>query len=103
MKIQELKRCEMIRLMYKTEMKEMPKNCYDCWVLCDLPYEDADCEPIFDKEYLDKRHKDCPLVEIKGEIELLDSLHEKILKSSFAEKVTEREIDALVEAKKMYQ
>ena len=31
----------------------------------------------------------------------LDSLHEKILQSSLAEKVTEKEIDALVEAKKM--
>lgn len=30
---------------------------------------------------------------------LLDSLHEKILKSKFAEEVTEAEIDALVKAK----
>ena len=30
---------------------------------------------------------------------LLDSLHEKILKSKFSEEVTEAEIDALVEAK----
>lgn len=30
---------------------------------------------------------------------LLDSLHKKILKSKFAEEVTEAEIDALVEAK----
>jgi hypothetical protein len=31
----------------------------------------------------------------------LDSLHEKILKSKFAEEVTEEEIEALVKAKKI--
>ena len=31
--------------------------------------------------------------------ELLDSLHQKILKSRFAEEVTEQEIEALIEAK----
>ena len=51
----------------KTEMKEMPKNCGECLVLCDLPCKNYDCELIVKEEYFDKRHKDCPLVEvIKG-------------------------------------
>lgn len=35
--------------------------------------------------------------------ELLDSLHQKILKSTFAEEVTESEIIALIKAKEIFK
>lgn len=35
--------------------------------------------------------------------ELLDSLHQKILKSTFAEEVTEAEIIALIKAKEIFK
>ena len=53
----------------KTEMKEMPKNCIEYWVLCELPCacENNDCENIVKEEYYSKRHNNCPLIEvIKG-------------------------------------
>lgn len=53
----------------KTKMKEMPKNCRDCWVICELPYEyvkELLCERV-KEEYTCKRHEDCPLVEIREE------------------------------------
>ena len=87
------------RLQEEVLEKEFSEWCHDC------------------KEY-DKEKHHCPrwckvirttVEEIKGnldvpdinvgDIELLDSLHEKILKSKFAEEVTEAEIDALVKAK----
>ena len=49
----------------KTEMKDMPKNCSECWVLCELPCENNDTESIVKEEYFHKRHKDCMLIEIK--------------------------------------
>ena len=48
----------------KTEMREMPKNCGECWVLCALPCENNDCENIVKEEYFSKRHKECPLIEV---------------------------------------
>lgn len=48
----------------KTEMKEMPKNCSECWVLCEFPCENNDYENIVKEEYFSKRHKDCPLIEV---------------------------------------
>ena len=51
----------------KTEMKEMPKNCSECWVLCGLPCENNNYENIVKEEYCNNRHEDCPLMEvIKG-------------------------------------
>ena len=51
----------------KTEMKEMPQNCGECWVLCELPCKDCDCELIVKEEYFNKRHENCPLVETEYE------------------------------------
>ena len=48
----------------KTEMKDMPKNCIECWAFCELPCVNTNCESIVKEEYYDKRHEDCPLIEI---------------------------------------
>ena len=51
----------------KTAMKEMPKNCKDCWVICSLPYENNNGIEHIKQEYCNQRHEDCTLVEIKEE------------------------------------
>ena len=49
----------------ETMMKEMPKNCKECWLICDLVnvHDDEDDYEV-DKYYYNKRHEDCPLIEI---------------------------------------
>ncbi len=51
-------------IVYKTSMKEIPKNCKDCpCAFCHLPLKQNKYEPTIKKEYEKKRHKECPLVE----------------------------------------
>lgn len=52
----------------KTEMKEMPKNCSECWVLCEFPCENNGYENIVKEEFFSKRHKNCPLIEVTKEL-----------------------------------
>ena len=37
-------------IFIKTEMKNMPKNCSECWVLCELPCVNNDCENIIKED-----------------------------------------------------
>ena len=49
----------------KTGMVEMPKNCKECWVICNLVnVNDNEGDYETDKDYFNKRHEDCPLVEV---------------------------------------
>lgn len=52
----------------KTEMKEMPKNCSECWVLCEFPCENNGYENIVKEEFFSKRHKNYPLIEVTKEL-----------------------------------
>lgn len=52
-------------LVYKLEaMDKMPESCKDCKAyFCSLPLKRG--KPEIKKEYLDKRHKNCPLMEVE--------------------------------------
>lgn len=51
-------------ILYDTGMKEMPKSCAVCnCSQCKLPNKRRLNEEVIKKEYFEKRHKDCPLVE----------------------------------------
>ena len=58
-------------IYYRTNKKEMPKSCRECQLpMCYLPQKQDSHGNIKDeikKQYLDKRHKECPLVEIDSE------------------------------------
>ena len=62
----------MSSIYYKTHMKEMPKNCAECeanW-FCHLPRDIGTTEGK--PEYRDKRHKNCPLVEDKNPVKIMN-------------------------------
>lgn len=52
-------------ILRKTRLVQLPGNCLDCdnndW--CSLPGKTKVCKP-----YWTKRHKDCPLIEVPGEL-----------------------------------
>lgn len=54
----------MAKIYYDTGMKELPKNCLECkMVSCNLPIM-KNKPDVVKKPYLNKRHKECPLVEV---------------------------------------
>ena len=60
---------KMGKIVSKTSMNEMPKNCLDCkQVFCKLPLKRR-TEYAMLKKYENKRHAECPLVEIELEDE----------------------------------
>ena len=62
----------MSSIYYKTHMKEMPKNCAECesnW-FCHLPRDIGTTEGK--PEYSKKRHKNCPLVEDKNPVKIMN-------------------------------
>ena len=47
----------------KTKLKSIPDSCQGCdFPECSLPLKSG--KPEIMKAYMDKRHKDCPLIEI---------------------------------------
>lgn len=58
-------------MIYRTTgMTKMPSNCLDCKeCMCWLPYTKGLKDRIL-KPYLNKRHPNCPLIEIKNESEV---------------------------------
>lgn len=56
-------------LVYKIEtMNKIPDTCKDCKVqFCHLPLKGGKLDAELKKEYLIKRHKKCPLMEIEIE------------------------------------
>lgn len=54
-------------LVYKLDaMDKMPESCKDCKAyFCSLPLKRG--KPEIKKEYLTKRHKNCPLMEVEHE------------------------------------
>lgn len=54
----------MNKVYYDTGMTELPSNCVECkMVLCTIPTKKSRPEEI-KKEYVTKRPKSCPLVEV---------------------------------------
>lgn len=54
-----------MNLYYKLNMEKMPENCKECKVqFCSLPLKKNKYEPEIKKEYMTKRHKQCPLIAI---------------------------------------
>ena len=54
----------MNKVYYDTGMTELPSNCVECkMVLCNIPTKKSRPEEI-KKEYVTKRPKSCPLVEV---------------------------------------
>lgn len=59
----------MIMIVVKTKLDAIPENCLECPVrnysncCCDLPYKRGNME--LSKLYKNKRHKDCPLMEVE--------------------------------------
>lgn len=55
-------------IVYKTNLTEIPKNCKDCKCFdCALAQKRTRLGNVtadIDEKYYDKRHKDCPLLEI---------------------------------------
>ena len=61
----------------KTPLKEMPNNCKDCNVICDLPYRVANGYAEYvDSEYINKKHAECNLIEVDYIETLKDALRE---------------------------
>lgn len=53
-------------LYYIVDMDKMPESCNQCKLhFCSLPLKKSKYEPEIKKEYTTKRHKECPLKEIK--------------------------------------
>lgn len=51
-------------IVYVTSMEDIPKNYNECKMeMCRLPLKENGYELL--KKYLAKRHKDCPLMEMK--------------------------------------
>ena len=51
-------------IVAKTDLEKIPENCWKCEYLgCSLPCKARQPEQM-KKAYRDKRHKDCPLVEV---------------------------------------
>lgn len=62
----------MSAIYYKTHMEEMPKNCVECesnW-FCHLTRDIGTTEAK--PEYREKRHKNCPLVEEKNPVKIMN-------------------------------
>ena len=58
------------KIAYLTNLREIPENCLDCDVIgCWLPLKKSrsGITDIVKKEFLTKRHKECPLFEVKEE------------------------------------
>lgn len=52
-------------IIWKTDLKELPTSCLHCNMYhCGLGSSKADISKI-KKAYTEKRHKDCPLVEVE--------------------------------------
>lgn len=62
----------MSAIYFKTYMKEMPKNCAECEsrMYCHLPRDIGTTEGT--PEYREKRHKNCPLIEDKNPIKIMN-------------------------------
>lgn len=62
----------MSAIYYKTHMEEMPKNCANCELMmyCHLPRDIGTTEGK--PEYREKRHKNCPLVEEKNPVKIMN-------------------------------
>lgn len=62
----------MSAIYYKTHMEEMPKNCAGCEsrMYCHLPRDIGTTEGK--PEYREKRHKNCPLVEEKNPVKIMN-------------------------------
>lgn len=62
----------MSAIYYKTQMEEMPKNCAECEsrMYCHLPRDIGTTESK--PEYSKKRHKNCPLVEEKNPVKIMN-------------------------------
>ena len=62
----------MSAIYFKTHMKEMPKNCAECEsrMYCHLPQDIGTTEGK--PEYSKKRHKNCPLVEDKNPVKIMN-------------------------------
>ena len=62
----------MSAIYYKTHMEEMPKNCAECEsrMYCHLPRDIGTTEGK--PEYREKRHKNCPLVEDKNPVKIMN-------------------------------
>lgn len=58
----------------KTTMKKMPKNCKECSIICKLPCENHDSNEPVKEEYYNKRHKDCPLIEMVPKEKLIQTI-----------------------------
>ena len=62
----------MSSIYYKTHMEEMPKNCVSCELVtyCFLSkdFNTTEMKP----EYREKRHKNCPLVEDKNPVKIMN-------------------------------
>lgn len=57
---------ESMSLYYKVDMEKLPENCNECtFHFCRLPLKNNKYEPELKKEYMTKRHKECPLKEIE--------------------------------------
>ena len=51
-------------IVAKTNLKEIPENCWACgYYGCTLPCQVRN-KDLLKKAYKDKRHKDCPLMEV---------------------------------------
>lgn len=50
-------------IVAKTNLKEIPENCWNCDYGCSLPLYARNRERL-KMAYKDKRHKDCPLREV---------------------------------------
>lgn len=54
-------------ILYPTKMENLPNSCLDChceW--CSLPLQKRRNDVRLKKEYLSKRHKECPLIAIQN-------------------------------------
>ena len=62
----------MSAIYYKTHMEEMPKSCSECEsrMYCHLPRDIGTTEGK--PEYSKKRHKNCPLVEEKNPVKIMN-------------------------------
>ena len=62
----------MSAIYYKTHMEEMPKSCAECEsrMCCHFPRDIGTTEGR--PEYREKRHKNCPLVEDKNPVKIMN-------------------------------
>ena len=50
-------------IMLLPNIKEMPKTCVDCPIVCRLPAKKSSYEITIKNKYTKMRHEDCPLRE----------------------------------------